>query len=45
MLALRRIRRSKFGLTGTRVSGALRIDDTLRQAIIALALRLGIEAS
>jgi len=32
-------------LTGTRVSGALRVDDTLRQAIIALALRVGIEAS
>ena len=31
-------------LTGTRVSGALRIEDTLRQAIIALALRVGIEA-
>jgi hypothetical protein len=32
-------------LTGTRVSGALRVDDDLRQAIIALALRVGIEAS
>ena len=32
-------------LTGTRVSGALRVDDGLRQAIIALALRVGIEAS
>ncbi len=32
-------------LTGTRVRGALRVDDALRQAIIALALRVGIEAS
>ena len=32
-------------LTGTRVSGALRVEDALRQAVIALALRVGIEAS
>lgn len=32
-------------LTGTRVSGALRLDDSLRQAIISLALRVGIDVS
>ena len=37
--------RVSSALTGTRVSGALRVDDALRQAIIALALRVGIEAS
>lgn len=35
--------RAGTALSGTRASGPLRIDDALRQAVIALALRVGIE--
>lgn len=35
--------RAGTALSGTRLSGPLRIDDALRQAVIALALRVGIE--
>lgn len=37
--------RAGNALTGTRMGAALRADDNLRQAILALALRVGIDAS
>ena len=33
------------GLTGKRIGGALKLNDTLRQKILAMALRVGIDAS
>jgi hypothetical protein len=37
--------RTRGALRGTRIGGPLRTDDTLRQAVLALALRVGIDAS